>query len=182
MSQHPDEDLSPVWSPDGRRLYWLSRRHNRSLDIWAVYRTKEDHERSPEQWIALFEEEGKAGKADSKTNTGNKPVKPVRIDLASIHERARQLTFFAGDEGKFVVASDFPPQILSGISPWAFWGWRWSLRQMGGEEWCGRSFEKGGRGFACAVAWGSQPVTVIKNPGAWMPRGKGRGGKVAAKA
>lgn len=106
VSQHPDEDLSPVWSPDGRRLYWLSRRHNRSLDIWAVYLTKEDHERSPEQWIALFEEEGRAKRADDKTNTGSKPVKPVHIDLASIHERARPVTSLAGDEGEFVVASD----------------------------------------------------------------------------
>lgn len=106
VSQHPDEDLSPVWSPDGRRLYWLSRRHNRSLDLWAVYLTKEDHERSPEQWIALFEEEGKGSKADSKADTASKPVKPVRIDFTGIHERARPVTSLAGDEGEFVLTPD----------------------------------------------------------------------------
>ncbi len=103
VSQHPDEDRNPVWSPDGRRLYWLSRRHERTFDLWAVYLTKADHERTPEQWVALFEEEDKAAKKDEAK--GEKKV-TVRIDFPGIHERARAVTELPGDEGEFVVASD----------------------------------------------------------------------------
>lgn len=108
VSQHPDEDRNPVWSPDGRRLYWLSRRHQRTYDVWAVYLTKADHERTPEQWVALFEEEDKARKnGDGNKGDGKAKKTPsVRIDFDGIHERARPVTALPGDEGEFVVASD----------------------------------------------------------------------------
>ena len=57
VSQHPGVDVEPPWSPDGRRLYWLSRRHARTQDVWAVYLTRADHERSPEEWVQLCEDE-----------------------------------------------------------------------------------------------------------------------------
>ncbi|MGC8916832.1 MAG: S41 family peptidase [Thermoanaerobaculum sp.] len=116
VSQHPDEDRFPVWSPDGRRLYWLSRRHLRSYDIWGVYLAKADHERTPEQWVALFEEEEKTkgkdkgeGREQNKGAAGEdrgKKLPAVRIDWPGIHERAVPVTSLPGDEGEFVVTAD----------------------------------------------------------------------------
>ncbi len=103
VSQHPDEDTHPTWSPDGRRLYWVSRRHNRSLDLWAVYLSKADDERTPEEWAALFEEEEKAAK--NKGEAGKQPP-TVHIDFADIHQRVRPVTSLAGDEGELVVTAD----------------------------------------------------------------------------
>jgi len=107
VSQHPDEDLHPTWSPDGRRLYWVSRRHNRTFDVWAVYLAQEDHERTPEEWAALFEEEEKSKKKDggSKGEEATK-AKPVKVDVAGIHERAQPVTSLPGDEGELVVTPD----------------------------------------------------------------------------
>jgi len=107
VSQHPDEDLHPTWSPDGRRLYWTSRRHQRSFDIWAVYLTRADHERTPEEWVALFEEEEKANKKEEGKGegAGKKPPKVV-IDFPGIHERARPVTSLPGDEGELLVTAD----------------------------------------------------------------------------
>lgn len=118
VSQHPGRDTTPVWSPDGRRLYWLSRRHARTMDVWATYLTRADHERSPEEWLQLFEDEeakkkggdekGKPG-AD-KAKDGDKPKeaprRPVAIDLAGIHERARMLMALPGDEEGLAVSPD----------------------------------------------------------------------------
>ncbi len=129
VSQHPQDDTFPVWSPDGRRLFWLSKRHAGTVDAWSVYLTRADHERSPEEWLQLYEDE-KAKKGEGKTDGGDekvgsiaggkpgaviarsgeetkrKPVKPVIIDPVGIHERARALTALPGDEGEIAVAPD----------------------------------------------------------------------------
>jgi tricorn protease len=80
VSQHPGEDIRPVWSPDGRRLYWLSKRHANRVGLWAVYLTKGDSERTPEEWLELFEDESckkPAGKVSAaKEGAGEKAEKP----------------------------------------------------------------------------------------------------------
>ncbi|MBI4916336.1 MAG: PD40 domain-containing protein [Acidobacteria bacterium] len=128
VSQHPQDDTDPVWSPDGRRLFWLSRRHAGTVDVWSVYLTRADHERSPEEWLQLFDDEkaaqdaAKAGdrtarkgeKADAaKPGPGGGsprdeagPPRPVAIDFGDIHERARPLTTLPGDEGEIALAPD----------------------------------------------------------------------------
>jgi tricorn protease len=130
VSQHPQDDVGPVWSPDGRRLYWLSKRHAGSIDVWFASLTRTDHERTPEDWLLLFEDE-KPAKADGTSGEpapageaatarapkeGGKPgaaktgqratARPVSIDLAGIHDRVRALTSLPGDEGAIAVAPD----------------------------------------------------------------------------
>ncbi|HOB53412.1 MAG TPA: S41 family peptidase [Acidobacteriota bacterium] len=116
ISQHPGIDTTPVWSPDGRRLYWLSKRHASTLDVWAVYLRRADHERSPEEWQLLFDEEagkkakpedkGKPAGDDAAAKAKEPPVPPVEIDFAEIHERARLLDALPGDEGDLAVSPD----------------------------------------------------------------------------
>jgi tricorn protease len=119
VSQHPGVDVDPAWSPDGRRLYWLSRRHARTQDVWAVYLTRADHERSPEEWVLLWEdEEARKKPAGEKTDdkakvdarAADKPAapaaRPVAIDLDGIHERATLVIALPGDEEGLAVSPD----------------------------------------------------------------------------
>lgn len=120
ISQHPAEDGEPRWSPDGRRLYWVSSRHARTADLWAVYLTRADHERTREEWLQLFEDEEGARTKTAETSraaekpgdrepsrTAKKPEpRPVVIDLEGIHERARSITALPGDEGNVAVSPD----------------------------------------------------------------------------
>lgn len=128
VSQHPQEDVKPVFSPDGRRLYWLSRRHERGLDVWSVALSRADHERTTEEWIQLYEEEkpGKAKEADGKEgkdaaakadgkdekdardakDAKEKKAVKVVVDLEGIHERAKMLKALPGDETEIAVSPD----------------------------------------------------------------------------
>jgi tricorn protease len=83
-----------------------------------VYLTKGDSERTQEEWLELFEDEGgkkPAGKESAaKEDEGEKvekpkekaAPKPVVIDFEGIHERARAVTDLPGDIAEFVVAPD----------------------------------------------------------------------------
>jgi len=132
VSRHPDLDVSPQWSPDGKRLIWLSKRHDDTLDVWGVWLTREDHERTPEQWLKLWKEEnkkkkksdgngeedddakkdkkkGKKGKKDKDDEEAEekKPELPeVKIDFDGLWERAQAITDLQGDEGSPRITRD----------------------------------------------------------------------------
>ncbi|HUK12076.1 MAG TPA: S41 family peptidase [Thermoanaerobaculaceae bacterium] len=130
VSQHPGDDDRPAFSPDGRRLYWLSDRHERRAALWVVYLTRADHERTPEEWAELLEDEGgrkQGGKDGAAAKEGDaaraqpaepadrvaaerpkeKPAgRPVAIDFDRIHERARMVTDLPGEVGEFAIAPD----------------------------------------------------------------------------
>ncbi|MBX7222879.1 MAG: PDZ domain-containing protein [Blastocatellia bacterium] len=57
VSRHPDNDLNPEWSADGRILAFTSRRLNNEFDVWFVYLRKGDAEKTKEE---IEEEEKKA--------------------------------------------------------------------------------------------------------------------------
>ncbi len=111
VSRHPDDDLDPRFSPDGRRLLWVSKRHADTFDVWGVWLRREDDERTPEGWLRVFESKKKEGgkKAESakKGDSGEEkaqeetgPEHPeVRIDFEGLWERVRPLTDLKGDEG-----------------------------------------------------------------------------------
>lgn len=130
VTRHPGVDDHPSWSPDGRMLVWSTNRHGGSLDLWATYLTRADWARTPEEWIELFEDEGRektgakeAGKADQTGGSGTsseegrseKPEKPARsrsvprpvvLEAEGIFERSRPLTTLPGDETESVITSD----------------------------------------------------------------------------
>ncbi len=121
VSQHPGEDVRPLWSPDGRRLYWLSKRHQGRTGLWAAYLTRADHERTPDEWLELFEDEtarkpaaaetpGTAGKGE-EAGSAEKPrgkavPRPVAIDFDRIEERVKAVTDLPGDISEFAVSPD----------------------------------------------------------------------------
>lgn len=99
ISMHPRTDVSPAWSPDGKKLAFSSIRNNNDYDIWYVWLQKKDYEESINEKkynAAVFEEE----KCDSVV---------VKIDFDKIYNRLYQLTRLPGNESNpiFNEESDF---------------------------------------------------------------------------
>jgi tricorn protease len=111
VSRHPDYDRNPRWSPDGRRLVWLTRRHADSQDVWGVWLTAADHERTPAEWLKLWKNEDPDDedeeKSEDDTETGGKfSLPPVSIEFDRLWERAQSITDLKGDEGSPLVSPD----------------------------------------------------------------------------
>ncbi len=132
VSRHPDDDTQPAWSPDGRRLVFLTKRHQDTMDVWGVWLTRADDEHTPEGWLKLWKDEAKAkpaaagkedddaakskkkSKKDEKSDESEKDeakeeaqkLPTVAIDFDRLWERARPLTKSLGDEGSPFVAKD----------------------------------------------------------------------------
>ncbi len=102
VSRHPDDDVEPHFSPDGRRLYWQSRRHQDTFDIWSVWLTREDQERRPRGWLTLLKKEGERDKSKDQdkdeTPEKNTETPVVDIDFEGLWERAVALTDLPGEE------------------------------------------------------------------------------------
>ncbi|HHQ47679.1 MAG TPA: peptidase S41, partial [Acidobacteria bacterium] len=115
VSRHPDDDVSPRFSPDGRRLIWLSHRHADTFDVWGVWLTRADDQRTPEGWLKVFSKEGKSTgdkaaaekgpSGDRKADAKPKPPE-VRIDFEDLWRRARAITRLTGDEEDAEVSRD----------------------------------------------------------------------------
>jgi len=117
VSRHPDDDVAPRWSPDGRRLVWTSKRHDDTFDIWGVWLNRADHERSPAQWMKVWKKKDddkpkKKGNDEEKSDKEEsdeekKPELPtVTIDFETLWERVEAITDLKGDEGMAVVSPD----------------------------------------------------------------------------
>ncbi len=99
ISQHPDEDVHPVWSQDGRKLAFFSRRIGNTYDIWFVFLRKADDEKTKEEW-----EEEEALEQTKEKKKEEKVV--VKIDFKDIHKRLRRVTALPGDEVDVVISPD----------------------------------------------------------------------------
>ncbi len=118
VSRHPDEDVSPAWSPDGKRLVWLSKRHGDTMDVWGVWLTREDDEKTAEDWLRYFtrkKEDGGTAKSgsekatpdeDGKKEPAAKELPKVEIDFDGLWRRSRGITALEGDEGNPLVSGD----------------------------------------------------------------------------
>lgn len=74
LSQHPDNESDPVWSPDGKMIAFTGRRVGDETDLYFVYLTKESDETTSRD-LKLKEALEKIKKARSKSSST--PSKPA---------------------------------------------------------------------------------------------------------
>jgi tricorn protease len=115
VSRHPDYDVAPRFSPDGRRLVWLSRRHADTFDVWGVWLARADDERSPNDWLKLWKSQegapappgdGGAAEKDEAEAASASEQPTVTIDFDRLWERGHAITSLLGDEGPALVSPD----------------------------------------------------------------------------
>ncbi len=97
VSMHPKGDGSPVWSPDGKKLAFISERNGMNYDVWMAWLNEEDWDKTQqdrEEGLYFAEE---TDETDSDEDTEEADV-VVEIDLDGIHERLVQLTRGSGSE------------------------------------------------------------------------------------
>ena len=67
LTRHPDDDVNPVWSPDGRKLAFTStRRMNDETDVWVAWLRKGDPEMNELERLEAEEAAEKAKKEAEK--------------------------------------------------------------------------------------------------------------------
>jgi tricorn protease len=100
VSQHPRNDGSPVWSPDGSKLAFVSDRSGGDTDIWYTWLQEEDWEKTKRDWEDLKDED-ENGESGEDNGTPD-----VEIDLENIHDRLEHLTNMPGGEGAPAIGPD----------------------------------------------------------------------------
>lgn len=104
ISMHPDDDHTPRWSPDGRFLYFLSKRADNNTDIWRVALSKQWFDMSEDEWKELLEKE--EDDDDEENKEKKEAVQPIFIDFKEIHLRMTHLTRLLGEEQELVLTGD----------------------------------------------------------------------------
>jgi tricorn protease len=88
VSQHPDYDYFPRWSPDGRRLAFVSQRTiDNNPNVYFVYLKKSDEEITSDRWDEIYQE-----------SSEDSAVVNIAVDFENIHERIHQVTSLPGSE------------------------------------------------------------------------------------
>ncbi|MEQ1854154.1 MAG: hypothetical protein ABMA01_21495, partial [Chthoniobacteraceae bacterium] len=82
LSRHPNNDDTPVWSPDGKMIAWIGRRESDEVDIYYAWLRAEDDERTKrERTLIKAREKIKKAAAGPSSGTvkasGTKPESPA---------------------------------------------------------------------------------------------------------
>ncbi|ARA94183.1 MAG: peptidase S41 [Bacteroidetes bacterium] len=105
VSLHPDGDGSPVWSPDGSKLGFISDRSSGDADVWFVWLRQEDWEKTRSDWEELDEDDDANDREDGTANGDDAPP-PIEIDFERIHERLVRVTALPGNESNLAISTD----------------------------------------------------------------------------
>ncbi|WP_405606753.1 S41 family peptidase [Polaribacter sp. Asnod1-A03] len=118
VSMHPRSDSSPVWSPDGKKLSFVSNRAGDrggiNYDTWMVWLEKSDWEKTRADFA-----EGDyydTNNDDSKSKKEKKVV-TVKIDEEKIYDRLVQLTNWGGNEYGRLFSVDSKSIYVSAVDP-----------------------------------------------------------------
>lgn len=95
ITKHPDNDINPIWSPEGRRIAFVSRRIGDTFDIWYAFLRKEDEEKTKKELKEEFKQ--------MKKEKAKKPSK-VKIDFKDITLRLHRVMPLPGDESELTIS------------------------------------------------------------------------------
>ncbi len=83
VSQHPDDDTSPHWSPDGKMIAWTGSREIDEQDVFYVHLLAEEDEKTKRErtLVKAREKITKAKKPESKKGVPRveKPAEPAKV-------------------------------------------------------------------------------------------------------
>ncbi len=115
VSQHPRRDHSPVWSPDGSKLGFVSGRSGGNDDIWFAWLREADWEKTQHDWDEDApqrpspddeNDESEEENSDDEESEDDAPPTPVKIDIADIHERLERVTNEPANEANPAISAD----------------------------------------------------------------------------
>ncbi len=105
VSMHPRTDYMPVWSPDGKKLGFISERNNKNSDVWFVWLSKKDWEKTQSDWEDDDDSSDKKNDKKKKDDDSS-AVEPITIDFENIYQRLVQVTSLPGDESSPAISKD----------------------------------------------------------------------------
>lgn len=118
VSMHPRSDSSPVWSPDGKKLSFVSNRAGDrggiNYDTWMVWLQKSDWEKTKADF-----KEGDYYQQNEEQSKDKKEKKEVvvKIDEDRIFDRLVQITSWAGNEYGAMFSEDSKSVYISATNP-----------------------------------------------------------------
>ncbi len=113
ISRHPNNDIHPRWSADGKILSFLSERINNEYDLWMVYLDKELEALTPKEIEQYYKDAAEAAKKrkplktkkskdeeNGKEKDEEKEVSEIteEYDLTDAYLRLKRITTLSGNE------------------------------------------------------------------------------------
>jgi len=112
ITKYPGSNVAGQWSPDGKRVFFLSHRHE-NYDIYAIHLQRKPTKfddytaqdaKNDEDDKGEDAEEKQDGEKTKQPAKPKKPIKPINIDFDRIEDRITRLTRTEEDERNLTVS------------------------------------------------------------------------------